>query len=149
MTFNDLWCQNNISYNTLEYPVIMYAKNCSPGYIFNLPLFDLCFDLQWPLITSEVKMTYPMILEWLIWVCSIKIRFLVEKLGPWLHFPILTWLTSWPLVTFNFLLVQNDIVNKIYGYYISMHANKLCPWVPGCNRHGLKKGCVMYVTFFL
>ena len=39
MTFKDLWGQNNISYNTLEYPVIMYATNFSAGYFFLVDLF--------------------------------------------------------------------------------------------------------------
>ena len=112
MTFNELWGQNNISSNNHQYHVIMYAKNCSPGYIFLYwPHFDLCIDPQWPLMPYEVKITHPMILKWLIWVCPINIGFLVEKLGPWLHFSFLTSLTLWPIVTFNFLWGQDDIVN--------------------------------------
>ena len=121
VTFNDIWGQNDISYNTQEHHVILYPKNCSPGYILsNWPLFDLCLGLQWPLNPSKVKMTYPMILEWLIWVCSIKMRFLVEKLGLWLHFPFLPWLTSWPLVTSNFHWGQKYISYVTLGYHMSI-----------------------------
>ena len=123
MTFKDLWGQNNISYNTLEYPVIMYATNCSAGYFFfSWPLFDLCFDLQWPLIPSEVKIAYHIILGDVIWVWMQTIA----ALGAFFKFDLfLTFF--WPSVTSTVLWDQNNLAYVSKGNHMSTYPENCIP----------------------
>ena len=50
LTFNDMWGKNNICCNDMGYYLPMYAKNGSLSAVLNI-------DLQWPLMTSKVKIT--------------------------------------------------------------------------------------------